>query len=58
MFMEKIITPRGVFREYVLEFKLMKENAEVITCSREENTEDFWATVGGMGLQGLFFLSK
>ena len=48
----------GCFSEYVLEFKLMKENAEVITCSREENTEDFWATVGGMGLTGIILSSK
>ena len=48
----------GRFSEYVLEFKLMKENAEVITCSREENTEDFWATVGGMGLTGIILSAK
>lgn len=48
----------GCFSEYVLEFKLMKENAEVITCSREENTEDFWATVGGMGLTGIILSAK
>ena len=48
----------GCFSEYVLEFKLMKENAEVITCSREENTEDFWATVGGMGLTGIILYAK
>lgn len=48
----------GCFSEYVLEFKLMKENAEVITCSREENTEDFWATVGGMGLIGIILSAK
>lgn len=48
----------GCFSEYVLEFKLMKENAEVITCSREENAEDFWATVGGMGLTGIILSAK
>lgn len=48
----------GCFSEYVLEFKLMKENAEVITCSREESTEDFWATVGGMGLTGIILSAK
>ena len=48
----------GCFSEYVLEFKVMKENAEVITCSREENTEDFWATVGGMGLTGIILSAK
>ncbi|MGU3373700.1 FAD-binding protein [Chryseobacterium sp. M5A1_1a] len=48
----------GCFSEYVIEFKLMKENGEIITCSREENSEKFWATIGGMGLTGIILTAK
>ncbi|MCW3161336.1 FAD-binding oxidoreductase [Chryseobacterium oryctis] len=48
----------GCFSEYVIEFKLMIENGEIITCSREENSEKFWATIGGMGLTGIILSAK
>jgi FAD/FMN-containing dehydrogenase len=48
----------GCFSEYVLEFKLMIENGEIITCSRDENSEKFWATIGGMGLTGIILSAK
>ncbi|WP_027387730.1 FAD-binding oxidoreductase [Chryseobacterium gregarium] len=48
----------GCFSEYVIEFKLMIENGEIITCSREQNTDRFWATVGGMGLTGIILTAK
>ncbi|MGX5686887.1 FAD-binding protein [Chryseobacterium cucumeris] len=48
----------GCFSEYVLEFKLMTEKGEILTCSREENTEKFWATIGGMGLTGIILTAK
>jgi FAD/FMN-containing dehydrogenase len=48
----------GCFSEYVIEFKLMTEKGEIITCSREENMEKFWATIGGMGLTGIILTAK
>lgn len=48
----------GCFSEYVIEFKLMTENGEIITCSRELNTDKFWATIGGMGLTGIILTAK
>ncbi|SEW47555.1 FAD/FMN-containing dehydrogenase [Chryseobacterium wanjuense] len=48
----------GCFSEYVIEFKLMIENGEIITCSREENADKFWATIGGMGLTGIILTAK
>lgn len=48
----------GCFSEYVIEFKLMIENGDVITCSRDENTDKFWATIGGMGLTGIILTVK
>ncbi len=43
----------GSFSEFVLSFELMLASGEVVTCSREENSELFWATVGGIGLTGI-----
>ena len=48
----------GCFSEYVLEFKLMIENGDVITCSRDKNSEKFWSTIGGMGLTGIILSAK
>ena len=38
---------------HVTSFDLMLASGEVKRCSREENAELFWATVGGMGLTGV-----
>ncbi|WP_187477686.1 FAD-dependent oxidoreductase [Amniculibacterium sp. G2-70] len=43
----------GCFSESVLAFKILNENSEVLHCSRSENTDLFWATIGGMGLTGI-----
>lgn len=48
----------GCFSEAVLEFSLLNEKSEVITCSRTENTAKFWATIGGMGLTGIILSAK
>jgi decaprenylphospho-beta-D-ribofuranose 2-oxidase len=38
---------------HVTNFDLMVASGEVFRCSREENSDLFWATVGGMGLTGV-----
>lgn len=48
----------GCFSEYVTEFKIMVENGDIIICNREQNSELFWATVGGMGLTGIILSAK
>ena len=46
------------FSECLIEFSLMIENGEILNCSREENSEKFWATIGGMGLTGIILTAK
>lgn len=43
----------GCISEFVTDFDLVTASGETITCSREQNAEVFWATVGGMGLTGV-----
>ena len=46
----------GALSNFVLDLRLRTTHGEVLTCSREQNSEAFWATVGGAGLTG-FVLS-
>lgn len=48
----------GCFSEYVLEFSIMTEKGELLKCSRAENSEKFWATIGGMGLTGIILSAR
>ncbi|GAB4074285.1 FAD-binding oxidoreductase [Barrientosiimonas marina] len=43
----------GSFAECVESFDLLLASGDIITCSREQNPEAFWATIGGIGLTGL-----
>lgn len=43
----------GSLSRHVLDFRLLTESGEVVTCSREENADLFRATAGGMGLTGI-----
>jgi len=38
---------------HVLSFDLMLASGEIRRCSQEENSDLFWATLGGMGLTGI-----
>lgn len=48
----------GCFSESVLMFRLMDGDGQIHECSREENTQLFWATIGGMGLTGMILSVK
>lgn len=48
----------GCFSESVLMFRLMDGDGQIHECSREENTDLFWATIGGMGLTGIILSVK
>src|SRR5687768_4426514 len=43
----------GCISEFVDSFTLLTGNGEVLNCSRGENADAFWATIGGMGLTGI-----
>lgn len=42
----------GSFNACVNSFTLLTAVGETLTCSRDENVDVFWATLGGMGLTG------
>lgn len=43
----------GSFGDHVLAIELILADASHVACSPSENSELFWATVGGMGLTGI-----
>ncbi len=42
----------GSFSSFLLSFKILLASGEIMECSRTQNSDLFWATVGGMGLTG------
>jgi decaprenylphospho-beta-D-ribofuranose 2-oxidase len=48
----------GSIGEFVESFDLLAASGEVLRCSREENSEAFWATLGGMGLTGVILSAR
>ena len=42
----------GTISSQLLDFRLLAANGSILLCSREENPDLFWATLGGMGLTG------
>jgi FAD/FMN-containing dehydrogenase len=42
----------GSFGNFVESLDLWTGNGDLLHCSREENADVFWATIGGMGLTG------
>ncbi len=48
----------GSFASCVSRFRLLVADGRQLICSREENSEVFWATLGGMGLTGAILDAK
>lgn len=48
----------GSFGEFVEDFDLLTASGRVIPCSREVNSEIFFATIGGMGLTGIILSAR
>jgi decaprenylphospho-beta-D-ribofuranose 2-oxidase len=45
---------KGTIGDHILEFDLMLPTGEIISCSRDENSDIFHAAIGGMGVLGVF----
>ena len=43
----------GSLSNFLLDLELLQANGQQVRLSREENSDLFWATVGGMGLTGM-----
>ena len=48
----------GSFGRFVLDFELLTGTGEVLRCSRDENADVFFATLGGMGLTGAILSAR
>jgi FAD/FMN-containing dehydrogenase len=44
---------RGTFGRHIRRFRLVRSDRAPVTCSGDENTELFCATIGGLGLTGV-----
>ncbi|MEJ2753892.1 MAG: FAD-binding protein, partial [Chloroflexota bacterium] len=44
----------GTIGDHILEFDLMLPSGEIVTCSRDNNSDLFYAAIGGFGMLGLF----
>lgn len=42
------------FGDWVLEFDMLLSSNEIVTCSREQNSDLFYAAIGGIGMLGIF----
>ncbi|WP_106380832.1 FAD-binding oxidoreductase [Abditibacterium utsteinense] len=48
----------GSLSQFIESFELILASGETLSCSRTENSEAFWVTLGGMGLTGIIASAK
>jgi FAD/FMN-containing dehydrogenase len=48
----------GSIANFLESFELLTASGQTLTCSREQNPDVFWATLGGMGLTGVILTAK
>ena len=48
----------GAISNFIDEIELLTANGKTLICSRDDNAEAFWATIGGMGLTGVIVSAK
>lgn len=41
--------------DHILSFRLLTPNGDLLTCSREEHADLFYATIGGLGVVGIVY---
>ena len=49
---------KNFFYDYIISIKIMLYNGEIVTCSKQRNTELFNTTIGGLGLTGVIISVK
>lgn len=49
---------RGNFGHHILEIELLRSDLSILVCSRKQNAELFYATLGGIGLTGVILSVK
>ncbi len=49
---------QGCFGDHLRSMEILVGDGTVVTCSREDHPELFWATIGGMGLTGLVIAAE
>lgn len=49
---------KGCFSRWLAKFELLRGDGTVVTCSRQENTDLFWQTCGGMGWTGIILSAE
>ena len=48
----------GTISHQLLAFSILIASGEILTCSRDENSDLFWVTLGGMGLTGVILTAR
>ncbi len=48
----------GALSQFIEEIELLTASGKTLICSRDENSDVFWATLGGMGLTGIIISAK
>ena len=48
----------GAISQFIEEIELLTAGGKTLMCSRDENAETFWSTLGGMGLTGIIVSAK
>lgn len=48
----------GTFGNNIISFDILCSNGDILTCSKTENTNLFFATIGGLGLTGIILSVK
>ncbi|MDG2048724.1 MAG: FAD-binding oxidoreductase [Myxococcota bacterium] len=48
----------GTISSQLIDFRIITGDGQILTCSRNENSDLFWATLGGLGLTGCILQAR